>query len=109
MNSIVRPCITEKTLTLASKGWYTFVVGVQAEKQQIAKYISDYYKVTVLDVRTIHMHGKMRRVGKKSTYVKKSDWKKAMVHLAKGQKIDAFEITSEVEKPAKGGSTPENK
>jgi large subunit ribosomal protein L23 len=94
MNSVVRPFITEKTLTLASKGWYTFVVGIQAEKKQIARDVSEYYKVTVTDVRTIHMHGKVRRVGKKSTHVKQSDWKKAIVQLAKGQKIDAFEITT---------------
>jgi len=101
MNTIIRPLISEKTLVLASQGWYTFVVDLQAEKKEIASTVSSLYKVTVTDVRTIHMHGKMRRTGKKMTYSKKSDWKKAMVQLAKGQKIDAFEVTSqETEKPA---------
>jgi large subunit ribosomal protein L23 len=99
---IKRPLITEKTLTLAARGWYTFSVDTQASKEVIAQAISAFYKVNVIDVRTIGMHGKVRRVGKMSKYVKKADWKKAMVRLKKGQKIDVFEVTGqEVEKPAK--------
>jgi large subunit ribosomal protein L23 len=93
MNTVVRPFITEKTLSLAARGWYTFVVDPQAEKKQIASDVAKFYKVTVTDVRTVHMHGKNRKVGKKMQYVKKPDWKKAMVQLAAGQKIDAFEVT----------------
>ncbi|OGG31478.1 50S ribosomal protein L23 [Candidatus Gottesmanbacteria bacterium RIFCSPLOWO2_01_FULL_46_9] len=96
MNTIVRrPLITEKTLTLASRGWYTFVVSDDASKPSIAWAVSRFYKVTVTQVRVISMHGKVRRVGKLSKHTKKADWKKAMVQLAKGQKIDVFEVTSE--------------
>jgi large subunit ribosomal protein L23 len=104
MNTIVeRPLITEKTLTLAARGWYTFVVSEYATKRTIKDAVSVFYKVTVIDVRTISMHGKVRRVGKMSKHVKKADWKKAMVRLAKGQKIDAFEVAPppETEKSAK--------
>lgn len=87
-----RPLITEKTLTQAAVGWYTFMVSKDDDKKTLARIIADYYNVQVTDVRTMRKHGKMRRVGKLMRHVKKPDWKKAMVRLAKGQKIDAFEI-----------------
>jgi large subunit ribosomal protein L23 len=89
---LIRPVISEKTLTLAASGWYTFAVEIAANKPMIAKAVSDFYKVKVLDTRVASMHGKMRRVGKMMKHTKKPDWKKAMVRLPKGQKIDAFEI-----------------
>ncbi len=91
---IDRPLITEKTLRLASRGWYTFVTDIHASKYTIATEISRMYKVTVEEVRTITMHGKVRRTGRKSIPMKREDWKKAMVTLKKGQKIDAFEVTT---------------
>lgn len=99
---IKRPIITEKTLLLASRGWYTFAANIDASKYTIASELSRIYKVNVKEVRTITMHGKVRRVGRKAVPTAKPDWKKAMVTLKKGQKIDAFEITTpqtkEVEK-----------
>jgi large subunit ribosomal protein L23 len=93
MNTVViRPLITEKTLILASRGWYTFVVAKDADKMSVAKEVSQFYKVQVVSVRTISMHGKVRRVGRQMRYAKKADWKKALVQLKEGQKIDAFEI-----------------
>lgn len=89
---VKRPLITEKTLLLASHGWYTFAVDIEASKASIAQAISGAYKVKVVSVRTVTMHGKVRRVGKLSLHVKKPDWKKAMVKLTKGQKIDVFEV-----------------
>ncbi len=91
---IKRPVITEKTLLLASRGWYTFAADAAASKYDIATEISRMYKVNVVAVRTITMHGKVRRVGRKAIPTAKADWKKAMVTLKKGQKIDAFEITT---------------
>ncbi len=90
--TIKRPVITEKTLTLATKGWYTFAVDSMASKKTVAHEVASFYKVTVEDVRTIAMHGKVRRVGRSGRSMKKPDWKKAIVKLAKGQKIDAFEV-----------------
>lgn len=90
---LVRPLISEKTLTLASRGWYTFVVTVEATKPAIAREISAFYKVTVVEVRTMHMHPKMRRVGKKMKSRQQAEWKKAVVTLKSGQKIDVFEVT----------------
>jgi large subunit ribosomal protein L23 len=104
MNTIViRPHITEKTLNLAASGWYTFSVVEDASKLQIAQEVSSLYKVNVVSVRTISMHGKVRKVGKMSKLASRPNWKKAMVRLKKGQKIDAFEVTGQevAEKPVK--------
>lgn len=96
MRSILkRPLITEKTLALAGRGWYTFVVDSDAAKHHIAEAINSYYAVNVCDVRTQMRHGKTRRVGKRMKTVQKSDWKKALVRLKEGQTIPAFEITQE--------------
>ncbi len=91
-STFIRPLITEKTLTLAAGGWYTFMVHKDSAKPSIARAIADFYKVKVLAVRVASMHGKVRRVGKMMKSSQKPNWKKAMVHLEKGQKIDAFEI-----------------
>ncbi len=102
MNTIViRPLITEKTLNLAARGWYTFEVSPDSSKPTIAGAVSIAYKVKVVDVRTLSMHGKMRKVGKLMKHVKKADWKKAIVKLAKGQKIEVFEVTPQQEKKEK--------
>ncbi len=89
---VQRPVITEKTLRLVPTGWYTFAVGAGARKEQIAAEIAKLYSVTVVDVRTIRMHGKTRRVGKKMSTIARPDWKKALVRLKSGQKIDVFEV-----------------
>ena len=96
MQSLVfRPLISEKSLGLASRGWYTFAVAKHTRKEDIAKSIERMYSVNVLSVRTVAMHGKMRRTGKKMVSKRKGDWKKAMVQLKAGQHIDAFEVTQQ--------------
>lgn len=99
MKHLVRqPRMSEKSLDLASRGWYTFVVDKHARKEEIAKAIGALHAVVVTDVRTVAVHGKERRVGRMRKSVKKSDWKKALVKLASGQRIDAFEVTTEEKK-----------
>lgn len=94
MNIVVKkPLLTEKTLALAAKGLYTFVVDKDSNKRDIKADVEAFYKVTVTDVRTVSVHGKTRRTGRTMKTMQKSDWKKAMVTLATGQKIDAFEVT----------------
>lgn len=62
-----------------------------ANKQQIAKDVASVYKVKVKEVRTIVMHGKTRRVGKKGMVIRAPKSKKALVEVVAGQTIDAFE------------------
>lgn len=93
-----KPLITEKSLAQAAKGWYAFRVNVGARKEDIARQVGQFYSVTVTDVRTAVMHGKVRRSGRAMRKSRKSDWKKAFIRLAKGQTIAAFEVTQEGEK-----------
>lgn len=103
---VKRPIITEKSLGLASRGWYTFAVGKHVRKEEAAKEIEAMYHVNVIRARMVAMHGKVRRTGKKMMSTRRADWKKIMVLLKAGQHIDAFEVTSkepapeEVKKPA---------
>lgn len=92
---LIRPYITEKTLSLTAKGWYTFRVSVKSNKAEIADAVTSMYKVTVVNVRSSFVHGKSRRVGKRMKQVAQPDWKKAIVHVASGQTIDAFHTVTE--------------
>ena len=95
---LVRPYITEKTMTLAQTNWFSFVVALRANKAQIAKEVAKMYKVTVTDVRTSVVTGKMKRTGKRQQPTQKPSWKKAMVELKAGQTIDAFQIGEQEKK-----------
>lgn len=88
---IIKPVITEKSMARAAKGWYTFAVAQATNKGQIAQAIEDMYKVDVVDVRSMIMHGKERRAGKRMVRIRKSHWKKALVQLKAGQKLDIYE------------------
>ena len=84
------PIITEKTHTqreLANK--LTFRVDIKANKIEIRKAIEELFKVKVLAVNTISMKGKRKQVGR--TEGMRSDWKKAIVTLAPGEKIPGLE------------------
>jgi large subunit ribosomal protein L23 len=89
---IIKPLITEKTMSLVTTGWYTFNADVFADKHTVKKEIEALYAVSVVAVRSCLMHGKVRRVGRKGKSIAKSDWKKVFVKLKSGQTIDAFQI-----------------
>jgi large subunit ribosomal protein L23 len=94
----IRPLITEKTMKMSVNGWYTFAVDRFSRKEEIRLQIHRLYTVDPIDIRTIVMKGKTHRVGKKRAEVKKTDWKKAMVRLKKGQSIEAFALGGQEEK-----------
>lgn len=85
---ILRPLVTEKTTAMASSNKYVFAVSLMATKQSIKKEIKDTYKVDVVDVSTIIVPGKSKRVIGKNKYSQLSKWKKAIVTLKKGSKIE---------------------
>lgn len=91
-NTILRPIITEKSTANSSRGLYTFEVAKSADKIEIKKEVERLFKVHVADVRTVVMHGKSHRVGKRRTEVSRNDWKKAFVTLVKGESISLFDI-----------------
>ena len=85
------PIITEKSNDLLEKeNKYTFKVALEANKVEIKQAIEAIYKVKVVDIATVRVLPKRRRVGKYEGY--RSAYKKAIVKLAKDQKIDAFNI-----------------
>lgn len=77
---------TEKSVALAAKGKYVFMVRLNATKNEVKKAVKDLYKVEVTDVNTIRTESKKKRF--KNTKSQKSDYKKAIVTLKAGQKID---------------------
>lgn len=90
-NIIIAPVITEKSeLQAANTNTYTFKVSINANKIEIKKAIEHIFAVKVLDVNTIRMMGKPKRLGKYSG--KRPDWKKAIVTLRTGDKIADFEV-----------------
>ncbi len=92
---IIRPVITEKSNDELQAGKYTFEVNKKATKVEIAKAVEKLFEVKVLNVNTMTVKGKTKRVRYKEG--KTSDWKKAIVtidtnpgeqtYLGKGGKV----------------------
>jgi large subunit ribosomal protein L23 len=87
---ILRPIITEKsTVQREVSNKVTFEVHPKANKKEIKSAIEKIFKVSVLDVHTIHEKGKEKRVGRYRG--RKKDWKKAIATLKPGNQIEFFE------------------
>ncbi len=82
--------VTEKSERLkAEEGSYVLRVRRDANKVEIRQAVEKMFKVHVADVRVMNFKGKERRMGMFSGY--RPDWKKAVVKLKKGEKIEALE------------------
>jgi large subunit ribosomal protein L23 len=91
MNShqvLVRPVITEKNTMLSEQAKYVFEIERTANKMDVARAVAEVFKVDVVHVNTIWVPGKTRRFGRRSGMTK--PWKKAIVSLAAGQRIELF-------------------
>jgi len=93
---ILRPVISEKSIDEAGRGKYTFAVHNDANKIQIKAAIEELYKkekVTVTAVNVLTSKAKEKRRGTKRGRVTghTPEWRKAIVTLAPGQKIEFFE------------------
>ncbi len=86
---IIEPVVSEKSYALMADGKYTFRVDDRAHKTQIARAVEDVFDVTVLNVRTQTIRSKPKRRGLHSG--KTRSWKKAIVKLAPGDRIELFE------------------
>jgi len=86
---IIRPVITEKNTNLMQYNKYSFEVDRNANKHQIKHAVETLFKVSVSKVHTMNMRGKMRRRGRQIGYT--ADWKKAIVTLIPGDRIELFE------------------
>jgi len=85
-----RPLITEKnTAILQAQGKYAFEVDGQANKDQIRQAVEIAFNVGVTQVNVMTVHGKTRRM--RGRQVVTPSWKKAIVTLKPGDKIELFE------------------
>lgn len=73
---VKKPIVTEKSTMQASQGKYVFEVDKRASKKDIKQAVEKLFSVTVLGVTTANVRG---------------DWKKAVVTLKEGDKIELFE------------------
>ena len=107
---IRRPILTEKSSRLRETGGRTaedleddaeyrqkvfFEVAREANKIEIRRAVEDLFKVKVHDVRTMIVRGKDKRIGRFAG--RRPNWKKAIVTLAEGQRIELFEAQSAAE------------
>jgi large subunit ribosomal protein L23 len=87
---IIRPLVTEKSNILKEKGnQISFEVNPKSNKIEIKRAVEEIFKVNVLEVRTMNFDGKRRRYGRYTGIT--SAWKKAVVKLKEGDKIEFFE------------------
>ena len=86
---LCRPSITEKNTALQAGGKYAFEVAKEASKHQIKEAVEKAFKVQVTAVNVMTVPGKTRRVGRR--LVLTASWKKALVTLKPGDKIELFE------------------
>ena len=87
---IRRPLVTEKSnIGREEQNLVTLAVDPRANKHDVRRAVEGLFQVSVLEVRTMRMPRKTRRVGRYRG--RKPEWKKAIVRLAEGQSIEFFE------------------
>jgi large subunit ribosomal protein L23 len=91
---VIGPVITERTYQLYTQGRYTFKVSPRASKTEIKVALEEQYgaqNIKVRDVNTVTMRGKKRRSQRRASSTgHTADWKKAIVTLGEGQKIEGL-------------------
>jgi large subunit ribosomal protein L23 len=87
--TIIRPVVSEKSYALIAEGKYTFRVDDRAHKTQIAQAVEEIFDVKVAAVRTAKVRSKPKRRGLHQGRTRA--WKKAVVQLAPGERIELFE------------------
>jgi len=87
---IIAPVITEKSMAGTVRSQYSFEVRRNATKTQIRHAVEQIFKVDVLKVNTVNVDGKVKNFSRRGvrTSGKQADWKKAVVTIKAGQKIE---------------------
>ena len=90
---VLRPVISEKSMDETQRGKYTFAVHDDANKLMIKDAVEELFKVTVVDVNVLTTKAKEKSRNRKRGRVQgfTSPWKKAIVTVAAGDKIEFFE------------------
>ena len=90
LDVILRPLITEKATRLNGENKYAFEVRRQVNKVQVKEAVQKAFNVRVASVNVMIMKGKPRRV-RGGRIKHRPDWKKAVVTLVEGDKLELFE------------------
>ena len=85
-NTIIAPVITEKATKISEKNQYVFKVKIDSNKKEIKQAIEKLFKVKIKNIKTIKIKGKNKII--KGTKGKRSDYKKAIICLNKGENLD---------------------
>lgn len=89
---LIRPLLTERSVFLKDKeNRYSFEVAKNVNKIEVRQAVEKFFKVKVKKVRTSIVNGKVRKMGRFEG--QRPDWKKAIVTLAPGQKMNVTEIS----------------
>lgn len=98
----LKPRMSEKTYAISTTGVYVFDVDTSANKHEIADAVEQTYDVTVVNVRTVTVKGKVKRIyrNRRFTTGTRSDVKKAYVTLKEGDSIPIFAAVEEAEAEA---------
>lgn len=108
MSSFIKKAlISEKSYLAAANGKFTFIVDKHADKDSVAKAVEGLFKVNVLSVNTANYIGKIKTT--KRVTGKRNDFKKVILTLKPGQKIDLFELESDKDKEDKAKAKKETK
>ncbi len=97
-NPLLQPWLTEKSTRLTEQqGQYAFKVKAGADKTDIRRAVEEKFGVDVQSVRTVNCYGKAKRQYTRKGLIagKKSNWKKAVITLKKGQVIDYYSGSTE--------------
>ena len=86
---IIHPIITEKSTERQDLGKYCFKVNKRANKKEIITAVRDAFNVEPVTCNVMNVKGKKKRVRYKQGYT--ASWKKAIVTLKEGDKIEIFE------------------
>lgn len=86
---LISPLVTEKATNLVAENKYVFIVAPSANKIAIAKAVKATYGVTPIQVNVVNVSGK--KVARGRVKGQRSDWRKAIVTLAKGEAIKIYE------------------
>ncbi len=87
---LLRPVISEKSVLETERNNYTFAVARDANKFQIKAAVEAEFKVNVVGVRVLTVKPKQKRRGRRQMGIV-SGWRKAVVTIEAGQKIELFE------------------
>ena len=85
-NTVIAPIITEKATKISEKNQYVFKVKIDSNKREIKKAIEKLFKVKIKTIKTIKIKGKNKIF--KGTKGRRSDYKKAIICLNKGENLD---------------------